>query len=84
MVTGCGCLDPVVFGHGPRCKSGLGPSVSGGTGDNEWHPLGSHIQTYDPTVPPERPMHHMTARRNARIAAANNALELLRRKLSGE
>ena len=29
MVTGCGCHDPIVFGHQEACRLGLGPRSAG-------------------------------------------------------
>lgn len=52
MVTGCGCVDPLVFGHGWRCELDLGPHVAGGTRPDE--PVGPPAMTWA-AVPPSSP-----------------------------
>lgn len=43
MVGGCGCHDPIAFGHGYRCRRELGPDIVGGTRPDE--PIGPPAMT---------------------------------------
>lgn len=47
MVTGCGCVDPLVFGHGRACELDLGPSTSGGELSPGTLSPSAHSQKYE-------------------------------------
>lgn len=83
MVGGCGCHDPIVFGHDWFCELGLGPTahVPYWARRSDFRPEPIPI-IVAPAIP-YKPEHHMTAAKNARRALAEQTLAILRAKLAG-
>lgn len=53
MVTGCGCHDPIVFGHQRPCQLGLGPIRTGGLPQREQRTYVEYQAIYGPAGNPE-------------------------------
>lgn len=83
MVAADGCHDPIVFGHDPFCELGLGPAMAvfGPARRSDFRSM--PLPDISEPPPPPVKVHPSTARKNARQAALNDTLAILRRKLSG-
>lgn len=77
MVTGCGCHDPIVFGHQVCCRDGLGPREMGGRRGINALTMPDYQARYDP----DRPAPKVTKRPTARAAMTKRLLVQHKRRM---